>query len=930
MNPEMFRKALEGKVPEADIKVLEQLLNKVQEQGVIKWEDLDPREKFALATFLDDKEDITLETFAKILQNSPPTPQEKILGGENAPSFSLSGNEKEDFSVSPIPKGNIGEEGKPKGKIGEEFYYTLLKAIMRSDLTNKPYDALAIAALYLANQPVTREWLDQKVSELHDMLKGPRLKEVLGGKKEEYSPKSLGNAIDSVVNNTYLVKRVEERKIQYFSLLDEVRDKILKALEELWEEEQVKKELEEKRITDKEVQIDAFVNFFRHYVDDKGRHVYMEALEELLAGKGGQRLSVDWAHLAAFNSELAEELLEHPEDVILSAEDAVRIILQEDFLKEQSPVIHVGFYNLPKTYEPRHVGPEYINKLIQVKGVMTRLSSVEPFVSKAIFVCRDCGNKMIRLQKPYSMKFVKPVKCEACGSREIVLDDDESTFLRYQSGIIQDQPERLKGGQYPRQLHVVFLEDLCDRVIPGDRVILTGILRLVEERQEKGPVKRVVLVVNHIEKESKDIEDIKITPEEEQQIREEVKRPDFKERLIRSFAPTVYGNEKEKLGLLLSLFGGEDTISPTGERRRKRIHVLLTGDPGTAKSHLLDFVAQVAPRAVRASGKGVTGVGLTAAATRDELTGKWTVEAGTLVLADQGFAVIDELDKMGKADRDSLHEPMEQGHIDFAKAGINMILNARATVIAAANPKLGRFSKMKPLPEQIDLPPTLWSRFDLIFLFVDEPNETFDQNIAKTIFRRWYRPEEVQPPYSPEFIQKMIAYARRKIKEIKAPHDVEEIVTETYVKLRKSSKRSALDDREPVPITPRQFEAILRLAEAHARMHLRDTITREDVEAAIDLIMYSLRMTAMDEEGNIDVSIIEVGRSSKEIKRMEQVLEIVKMLQDLDEHGAPEDDVIKEARAQLDLSENEVREILEALLRADMIYKPRRGFYKVL
>lgn len=930
MDPEMIRRALEQQLPDPDAEVLKQLSNKLQKQGVIKWEDLTFEERVALANFLEDKQDITLDTFAKILQSPPTVPQEKILGGENAPSFSLSGNEKEDFSISPIPKGNIGEEGKTKGNIGEEFYYELLKAIVRSDLISKPYDALPIAVLYMTNHPVTREWLDRRVSELHEMLKGPRLKEVLGGKKEEYSPKSLGNAIDSVVNNTYLVKRVEERKIQYFSLLPEVRDKIFKALEELWEEEQAKKKLEEKLVFNRQGMTEAFVNFFRHYVDDKGRHIYMEAIEELLTEKGGQRLSVDWTHLSAFNPELAEELLERPEEVIASAEDALQIIFQEDFFKEQPLVIHVGFHSLPKTYEPRFVGPEHINKLMQVKGVMTRLSSVEPFVSRAVFVCKDCGYEMVRLQKPYSMKLKKPAKCEACGSREIELDDDKSTFLRYQSAVVQDQPERLKGGQLPRQLHVVFLEDLCDRVIPGDRVVLTGILRLVEERQEKGPVRRVLLIVNHVEKESKDVEDIKITPEEEQQIKEEVKRPDFKERLIQSFAPTVHGYRTEKLGLLLSLFGGHDILSPTGERMRKRIHVLLTGDPGTAKSHLLDFVAQVAPRAVRASGKGVTGVGLTASATRDELTGKWTVEAGTLVLADEGFAIIDELDKMSREDRNSFHEPMEQGRIDFAKAGINMILNARATVIAAANPKLGRFNKMKPLPEQIDLPPTLWSRFDLIFLFVDEPNEESDQNVAEAILKRWYFHEEVQPPYSPEFIQKMVAYARRKIKTLKLPSNARDIVKTAYVKLRKTARTFDGNSLSSVPITPRQLEAVLRLAEAHARMHLRDVVTEEDIEVALDLLMYSLRRAAVDEEGNIDVNILEVGRSFKKISIIERALEIIKELQELEEYGAPKEEVIKELQKSLDLSRNECEELLNDMIGGRFIYSPRAGYYKVL
>jgi len=926
-SPENLIKVLKGKIPESEIEILVKLLERVKEEGPIKWNQLNGKEKFALAGLIDQPQDITLETFAKILHSTRDESTQKFSRGKNTPSFPLPGKEKEDISFSPIPKGKIGEEGKSKGKIGEEFYFTLLKAIMSSDLTNKPYDAIPIAVLHLSNKPMTRSELDKKVNELHDLLKGPRLKEVLGGKKEEYSPKSLGNAIDSVVNNTYIVKREEERKIQYYSLLPEIRDKIFKTLEEIWEQEMAKAELEAQSITERETTIKAFVNFFRHYVDDDGKKVYLEAIKDILVKDPRRSLEIDFTHLNAFHPELAEALLEWPEDVISPAEDAIQIILMEDLSIEEPFKIHARFYNLPKTLEPRFVGPEYINKFIQVRGIITRLSSIEPFVSRAVYLCKDCGHEMVRLQKPYSVKLRKPTKCENCGSRNIELDPDKSTFLRYQSSIIQDQPERLKGGQMPRQLHMVFLEDLCDTVIPGDRVTVTGILRMVEEARDTRPVRRIVFIANHVEKESKDVEDIKITPEEEQRILKEVKSPDFKEKLIRSFAPTVYGYRNEKFGILLSLFGGEDEHSPTGEPKRRRIHVLLIGDPSTAKSHLLGFASQIAPRAVEASGTGATGVGLTAAANRDELTGKWTVDAGTLVLADQGFAIIDELDKMNKNDRDHFHVPMEQGKIAIAKAGINMVLNARATIIAAANPRLGIFNRMKTPFEQIDLPPTLFSRFDLLFIFLDEPNPKHDEQVAEAILERWYKPEEVQPPYSPEFLQKIIAYARKKIKTLKITPEAYEELKNFYVKVRKRVK--AVDKNVPIPITARQLEAMIRLAEACARMRLSDVVTKEDAEEAKKLIEYTLRKVAMDEEGNLDVSIIEVGKSSRKINKEATILDIIKELQDLEDWGAPRDDIIKEAARQ-GMSMTEAKAILERLLDEKRVYMPKGGYYKVM
>lgn len=316
-------------------------------------------------------------------------------------------------------------------------------------------------------------------------------------------------------------------------------------------------------------------------------------------------------------------------------------------------------------------------------------------------------------------------------------------------------------------------------------------------------------------------------------------------------------------------------------------------------------------------------MGLTAAANRDELTGKWTVDAGTLVLADQGFAIIDELDKMSKSDRDSLHEPMEQGRIDFAKAGINMILNARATVIAAANPKFGRFNRMKSLPEQVDLPPTLLSRFDLIFIFLDEPEPEYDKKVAEAILGRWYKPEEVTPPYSPEFLQKIIAYARRKIKHIKMSPEAYEKIMDFYVNMRRLVQPSK-EGTAPIPITARQLEALIRLSEAHARMHLRDVVTGEDAETVIQLMEWVLRRIAIDEQGNLDVTIIEAGKSAKEISKMEKILGIVKELQVLEDFGAHEEDIIQEA-ARYGISQGEARELLKKLVEERALYMPRTG-----
>lgn len=870
------------------------------------------------AVFGEEPDVITeehLEVFAKILHSLRNSQPSNNSGTEKFPfqnEAEIGNGGLSGFSTK-MEKNGTTEIGMEHN--GKEFYRTLNNAIRQAISLSQKKLTIGVAALYLL--PPYKDGKEAFFPKDEIINKA---KEINAELDNEYSEKTIRQAVSRVINNEELTdyKRSEDG----YRLIDSVRNKITKTLERLWEEQLEKKKLSGSG--DILGMTEDFKMFFSSYIDGNGQRIYREKIISLITEENSRSLSVDFAHILSFMPSIAERLLEEPDDVLLAAEDAVGLVLRDEFFQENPPRIHVRFYNLPKTIEPRFVSPDHINNFIQIRGVVTRLSSIEPFVSRAVFVCRDCGNEMIRLQREYSLKLVRPVKCDECGSKNIELDAEKSRFRRYQTATIQDTPEKLKGGQLPRNLNIVLLDDLCDSIIPGDRVLLTGTLRLLEGEEDNKPVKKVVLIVNHIEKESKDEEDITVTPDEEKRILEEVKSPEYKRKLVQSFAPTVHGYENEKLGILLSLFGGHDEYSPAGERKRKRIHILLVGDPGTAKSHLLDFTAKVAPRAVRASGKGASGVGLMAAAKKDNITGRWTVDAGTLVLADNGFAIIDELDKMSREDRNSLHEPMEQGSVYFAKAGLNMVLNARATVIAAANPKFGKINKNKTLPEQIDLPPSLMSRFDLIFTFINTVDEKKDKLVAEAILKRWYEGERIKPPYSPEFLKKLIVYARKKIKTLKLDPQLKEDIQQYYSRLRKRLKNS-----EGFSITPRQLEAVLRLAEAHARMHLRDTVTKEDFEVAVNLLEYSLQRAAIDEEGTIDVSVIEVGRSSRRLRLKQMVLEAIERLQSSSDWGAPKEDVIEEIQ-QLDFKRVEIEEMLKELMESGEVYQPRGGYYKIL
>ncbi|AGB05358.1 putative ATPase involved in replication control, Cdc46/Mcm family [Aciduliprofundum sp. MAR08-339] len=644
-------------------------------------------------------------------------------------------------------------------------------------------------------------------------------------------------------------------------------------------------------------------------------------------------LYVQFEDLENYNPSVAEDFLKNPDVYLREGEKAIREYLHDPNLK-----IHLRINQLPRDRkrEIRELRAVHIGQFLSIEGIIRRASEVRPKLKVGAFRCSDCGG--ITEVEQEGAKLQEPFACSQCNKTKpkvkFKLIIEKSTFVDTQRAEIQDNPENLRGREQPQRLMAYLEDDIAGEIVPGDRVVLNGILRTVERRL--GNVRTtdfdIYLDVVSIDKESKELESIEITEEDEIRIREEARNGDIIERMKRAIAPTIYGMDIEKEALLLQMFGGVTKRMKDGTRIRGDIHILLVGDPGTAKSQLLQYMAQLAPRGIYTSGKGSSAAGLTATAVRDE-TGRWTLEAGALVLADLGLAAIDEIDKMNPTDRDSIYQAMEQQIIAVTKAGIYATLMARCSILGAANPKYGRFDISKPIVEQIDLPTPLLSRFDVIFKIIDKPNAERDRALANHILEAHLAGEMLELEeednivvkqfdvgMSPDFIRKYVAYAKRNVVP-KMSDEAKKLILDKYVNTRKQ-----FEETRAVPITPRQLEAMIRLAEASARARLSDIVTREDAERAIKIIDYFLK-EASSEEGIIDADLLYSGISSRQRSVMERMEDIIRALA-RDNNGMAEEKAIIAQAVADGIEESRARNILRKMHQQGIIVQQREGVYR--
>jgi len=471
---------------------------------------------------------------------------------------------------------------------------------------------------------------------------------------------------------------------------------------------------------------------------------------------------------------------------------------------------------------------------------------------------------------------------------------------------------------------VILTEDLVDSARPGDRVTLVGTVRASREFHLGRGASRTFdleLEANSVEVVGKEPESVQISPEEEQKILELAKDPRIHEKIIRSMAPSIYGYEDIKESIAHLLFGGRPKSLPDGITIRGDVNVLIIGDPGTAKSQLLQYVSKAAPRGLYTSGRGSTAAGLTAAVIR-EREGGMTLEAGALVLADRGVCAIDEIDKMRNEDRVAIHEAMEQQTVSVAKGGIVATLNARASILAAANPALGRYDPYRSITENINLPVTILSRFDLIFVIRDEPAKDFDERMAEHILvlhRTGTSPAEPAIPLP--LLRKYISYARQ-IRPV-ISDDASQRLQEFYLQMRTKETRES-----PVAITARQLEALVRLAEARARAACRKEVTLEDAQAAILLMQKSLRQVGIDvATGKMDIDIIMTGTPKGVRDRLQLILAVIVEAEKAGEM-IHDEDLYQRLQQEYGLARVESSRLLEQLVREGLVYSPKPGYYK--
>lgn len=687
--------------------------------------------------------------------------------------------------------------------------------------------------------------------------------------------------------------------------------------------------------------IDKFDNFFRQY--------YRDQIGELAQNypDDQRRLYIEWDDLNHFDPDLAADFIAQPEQLRDYAEEALR--LYELPVDVSLGMANVRICGLPERTRLADLRARHQGQLVSVYGTIKNASTPRTVPVEAAFECQRCGT-LTRIPQPHHTdELIDPHECMGCERQgPFEINNSHSEYIDAQTLLLEQRgPDGTDSNT--ESILVVVEDDLIGEASIGDHVTVSGVLHLEEQGSyNEGSLADKYLDALGIES-SGPFEHLTLTDDHRTNIHELAASDDLYGRIIESIAPSVYDNEEAKLALALQLFGGVTKHLPDGERIRGDVHLLLVGDPAAGQARLTRHIARLAPRAMRISGKTTTQVGLTATAhMAGGNSSPWDVEGGALVLADKGLTAIDRLDAIGQDARESLPTVMEEQVVHVTKASITESLNARTSVLAQAAPKYGRFDEYEPIGEQVNLAPDLISQFDLLFVLTDEPEQGTDEAEANHILDVNYAGEaianqenapspvvdpedaeaatlEIEPDIDPDLLRRYIAYARQNCFPVMSD-EAKDVLQEYYVNLRSQG----FEEDTPVPATSRKLEAIVRLAEASARMRLSDTVEKGDAKRVIELVQGTLETFGVDpESGEFDADVIEKGQSKSQRDRRKVIVDIVRELEDQHSDGAPVDKVFEIAEDQ-GYTRETVEKAIEKLRKQGDLYEPQTDHLRAI
>ena len=678
--------------------------------------------------------------------------------------------------------------------------------------------------------------------------------------------------------------------------------------------------------------------FLTQFKDPTGSFSYVEQIDQMW-GKHAKHIIVNYNDLVS-SPTIESKFIQSPDEILDAFSKAINEILKErfpDYAEKIKHDIRARVANFPVQRSLRQINSEVISKMTSVSGMVVRTSEVKPLAKEVTYRCLDKHISKFTLIDGMSLD--NAVKCQTpkCPHKNLAIVPEACRFIDFQIVRLQELPEDLPPGQLPHYVGVSMKQDLVDFARPGDRIILTGIVRIEQERisgvdKSASALYRLRMDGNNIEflggrgvKSSRRTEREQISPDEEKIVKSLAKNTDIYSRLIDSFAPHIRGHKLFKEAILLLIVGSTQRALSDGTKVRGDINIFLVGDPGTAKSEMLKFCARIAPRGLYTSGRGSTAAGLTAAVVRDT-SGIFMLEAGAVVLGDQGLVCIDEFDKMRPEDRSALHEVMEQQSASIAKGGIVATLNARTSILAAANPIYGKYDPFKNIHENVNLPIPLLTRFDLIFVVRDIPTPQQDRDIAQHILsQHGTYGTDTTSLVDIDILTKYLAYAKR-IDPV-LTKEAESKIMEFYLKMRSVEGE---DKEKMITITPRQLEGLIRLSTARARLLLKNQVEGEDAERAIYLFNEMLKNSGVDvNTGKVDIGVLQ-GRPRSEVSKLATFMEVLKSLEGEPKSPVLEQTFIDELVKSEKFNEAEAKNYIRRMVREASIYESKPGYYNTV